>query len=174
MNRYQLSKPAPTINSFQRLKKKLDDENNNIRVEKIVKPSLLFVARINHFSSLSQQLKEVVSDEYEIKIMNEQIKIQRSSIVYVSIVKGLKSRNMEIHTYKPKQEKSFKVVLKHIHSVTCHSHMSHSHVTVNLDDIKKEIEDLGHSVINIWNICQETRHKKSSHILCRAKAEKQQ
>jgi len=95
--------------------------------------------------------------------MNEQIKIQRSSIVYVSIVKGLKSRNMEIHTYKPKQEKSFKVVLKHIH------------VTVNLDDIKKEIEDLGHSVINMWNICQETKHKKgSSHILCRAKAEKQQ
>jgi len=66
--------------------------------------------------------------------MNEQIKIQpRSSIAYVSIVKELKSRNTEFHIYKSKQERSFKVVLKHIHA------------TMNLDDIKKEIQDLGHS-----------------------------
>jgi len=70
--------------------------------------------------------------------MNEQIKIQpRSSIACVSIVKGLKSRNTEFHICKPKQQRSFKVILKHIHA------------TANLDDIKKEIEDLGHTVINI-------------------------
>jgi len=68
--------------------------------------------------------------------MNEQIKIQpRSSIAYVSIVKELKSRKFQ--TYKPKQESSFKVVLKHIHA------------TANLDDIKKETEKLGHTVTNI-------------------------
>jgi len=47
---------------------------------------------------------------------------------------------MEFHTYKPKQERSFKVVLKHIHATT------------NVDDIKKEIGNLGHTVTNIWNI----------------------
>jgi len=50
-------------------------------------------------------------------------------------VKELKNKNTEFHTYKPKQERSFKVVLKHIH--------------VNLDDIKKEIEDLGQTVTNM-------------------------
>jgi len=86
-------------------------------VEKIAKPSPIFVAKrllLKNFSSLSQQLKEIAFDE--IKIMNEQIKIQpRSFIAYVSIVKELKNRNTEFHTYKPQQEKSFKIVLKHIH-----------------------------------------------------------
>jgi len=91
MNRYQLSKTVPT-NSFEGFEEELDYENNNIRVEKIAKPSSILLARINNFSSLSQYLKEVASDEYEIKIMNEQIKIQpRNSIAYVSIVKELKS-----------------------------------------------------------------------------------
>jgi len=78
--------------------------------------------------------------------MNEQIKIQpRSSIAYVSIVKEkVKSRNTEFYTYKSKQERSFKIVLKHIH------------VTANLDDIKKEIEDLEHSYYMEY---QDTRHK---------------
>jgi len=98
MNRYQLSKPA--TNFFEGLEEEPDDENNNIRVEKTVKLLPTFVARVNNFLTLSQQLKEIAFDEYEIKIMNEQIKIQpRSSIVYVSIMKELKSRNTYNSTY---------------------------------------------------------------------------
>jgi hypothetical protein len=55
----------------------------------------------------------------------------KNSIVYVNIVKELKNKNTEFHTYKPKQDRSFRV-LKHIY------------VTANLD-IKKRIEDLEHS-----------------------------
>jgi len=55
-------------------------------------------------------------------------------------VKELRNRNTEFHTYKPKQERSFKMILKHIH------------VTTNLDDMKKEIEDLEYRITNIWNI----------------------
>jgi len=40
-------------------------------MEKIAKPSSIFVARVNNFSLLSQQLKQAF-DEYEIKIMNGQ------------------------------------------------------------------------------------------------------
>jgi len=78
----------------------------------------------------SQLLKEVAIDEYEIKIMNEQTEI---SIAYINIVKDLKNKNTEFHIYKPKQERSFKVILKHIHAI------------MNLDDIKKEIKDLGYT-----------------------------
>jgi len=54
-------------------------------------------------------------------------------------MKELNSKNKEFHTYKLKQERSFKLV-KHIHTIA------------NLNDIKKQIEDLGHIVTNIWNI----------------------
>jgi len=61
-------------------------------MEKIAKPPSIFVARINYFSSLSQLLKEVTADEYEIKIMNERIKIQKKNIANVNIVKEQKAR----------------------------------------------------------------------------------
>jgi len=67
--------------------------------------------------------------------MNEQIKIQsKSSFTYVNIVKELKNKNIEFHIYKPKQERSFKIV-KHIHA-------SES----GLKSIKKEIENLGQNI----------------------------
>jgi len=55
-------------------------------------------------------------------------------------VKELKTRNYEFHIYKPKQERSFKVALKHMPSEE------------RIDDIRRDIEDLGHKVTNIWNI----------------------
>jgi len=68
--------------------------------------------------------------------MNEQIKIQpKSSIVNINIVKELKSKNIEFHIYKPKKDRSFKVVLKHIHAIA------------NLDNTKTEIEDLDQLLI---------------------------
>jgi len=74
--------------------------------------------------------------------MNEQTEI---SIAYVNIVKDLKDKNTEFHIYKPKQERSFKVILKHIHA------------TVNLDDTKKEIKDLGYTGYQYMEH-QEARH----------------
>jgi len=114
------------------LEEKLDDKNN-IKMEKIVECQHIFVTKVNNFSSFSQLLKELATDEYEIKIMNEQINIQpKSSIAYVNMMKGLKRKNRKFHKYKRKQKKSFKVILKHLH------------VTTNLDDIedKKVIDDL--------------------------------
>jgi hypothetical protein len=52
-------------------------------------------------------------------------------------VKKFKSKNMEFHTYKLKKERSSRIVLNHIRA------------TANLDNIKKETEDLGYTVTNI-------------------------
>jgi hypothetical protein len=49
---------------------------------------------------------------------------------------------MEFHTYKLKEERSYRVVLKNIH------------YSMNPEEIKTEIEILGHTVTNIWNIKQ--------------------
>jgi FtsZ-interacting cell division protein YlmF len=55
-------------------------------------------------------------------------------------MKELKSRDTEFYTYKSKQESNFKVVLKYMHSSS------------NINDIRKEIENHKHIVINLWNI----------------------
>jgi len=105
---------VPITNSFE---EEFDGANTNVRIRKIAKPLSIFVAKIDNFSS--QLLKEIAAGEYEIKIINKQIKIQpKSFIAYVNILKELKSKNTEFHTYKPKQEGSFRIVLKHIHATT--------------------------------------------------------
>jgi hypothetical protein len=72
-------------------------------MEKTVKLPPILIARVDNFSSLSQLLKEIAVSKYKIKIINGQIKIQpKSSIAYVNIVKELKGKNAEFHTYKLK------------------------------------------------------------------------
>ncbi|GBP60981.1 Nucleic-acid-binding protein from transposon X-element [Eumeta japonica] len=59
---------------------------------------------------------------------------------YSTIYKELKNRSTEFFTYQPKQERSFRVVLKRIHPST------------STDDIKQALEDLHHKPNNIWNV----------------------
>jgi hypothetical protein len=47
---------------------------------------------------------------------------------------------MEFHTHRPKEERSYRVVLKNMY------------YSIVPADIKAEIEKLGHQVTNIWNI----------------------
>jgi len=44
--------------------------------------------------------------------------------------------------YKPKQDRSFRVILKNVLP------------TFNTEDIKDAIEEIGHKVVNLWNIKQ--------------------
>jgi len=77
-------------------------EQQHKNEEEVAKSPSIFVAKVNNFSSLLQLLKEIATDKYEIKNMNEQTKIQlKSFIAYINIVKELKSKNTEFHTYKP-------------------------------------------------------------------------
>jgi len=119
-------------NSFEGLEEIIDDENNNIRMKKIAKPPPISVDKVNNFSPLSQLLKKIATDEYEIKIMNEQTKIQsKNSIAYINIVKELKNKNrnfIHINQSKGGALKEHVLVLKHIQA--------------NPDNIKKEIENL--------------------------------
>jgi hypothetical protein len=57
-------------------------------------------------------------------------------------MKALAEKHTESHTYKPKEEGSYRVVLKNMHYYIAPA------------DIKPQIEKLGHQVVNIWNITQ--------------------
>jgi hypothetical protein len=51
-----------------------------------------------------------------------------------------KKKKASFHTFKPKEERSYMVVLKNMH------------FSINPSDIQSEIERLGHTVTNIHNI----------------------
>jgi hypothetical protein len=57
-----------------------------------------------------------------------------------TITKALIEKKTDFHTYKPKSDRNFWVVLKNVH------------YSVNTSDLKQAIEELGHTVENIWNI----------------------
>jgi hypothetical protein len=48
---------------------------------------------------------------------------------------------MQFHTYKLKEERIYRVMLKNIH------------YSINPEEIETEIENLRHTATNIWNIC---------------------
>ena len=79
---------------------------------------------------------------------NDQVRIQPTEgSVYYTIVKALMEKNTEFHTYKPKQERSFRVVLKNTHPST------------DLNEVKQSLTDKGHVVANIWNVQQRVTNK---------------
>ncbi|EFN89295.1 Nucleic-acid-binding protein from transposon X-element, partial [Harpegnathos saltator] len=78
----------------------------------------------------------------------EQIKVQaKDPQIYRTITKELVARNTEFHTYKPKQDRSFRVVLKNMHSST------------DMEELKQAINNHGHEVTNIWNVKQRVTKK---------------
>lgn len=135
---YWLAAPTPTSNSFSAL-------NNDPVTTEVLKPSRpppIFVDRVNNIQPLTKMLHEVAVGDFEIKIFKtDQVKIQaKSPESYSTIYKELKKRNTEFFTYQPKEERSFRVVLKKIHHST------------DPEDIKFALEELNHEVRNVWNI----------------------
>lgn len=145
---YWLATPGiPTSNRF----KGLDDiENRDMPEEppapKPPRPPPMFIDRVSNIQPLLKLLEEVAQGEHEVKVLrNERVKIQpKSAESYSTIYKELKKKNTEFYTHQPKQDRSFRVVLKHLHPST------------DKDEIKAALEELDHKVRNIWNIQNRT------------------
>lgn len=56
-------------------------------------------------------------------------------------------KNTEFHTYKPRQERSFRVVIRNLHPST------------EIQEIKTAIMEKGHDVTNIWNVKQRNTNR---------------
>jgi hypothetical protein len=146
---YWLASPTTTSNSFALL-----DETPGPKEaieSRPVKPPPLFVDKVSNIQPLTKMLQEIVKDDYEIKTLKAQrVKIQlKSAESFSAVYKELKLRNTEFFTYQPKEERSFKVVLKHIHPST------------DTNEISSALADLRHNVTNIWNI----KHRQTMQLL---------
>jgi hypothetical protein len=89
-------------------------------------------------------LEQVAEQHYEIRALaDNRVKVQpKTSDSHTTVIKTLAEKHTELHTYKLKEERRYRVVLKNMH------------YSINLQEIKTEIENLGHTVTNIWDIKQ--------------------
>lgn len=112
------------------------------------KPPPIFVAGVKRITPLIELLNEITPGKYTVKALhNDEVKIQPTTgKEYSTIIKALEEKQTEFHTYQPKQSKPFRVVLKNVHP------------SVNEEELKTSIQDLGHEVINIWNV----KHRKTN------------
>jgi len=97
--------------------KNLKNKSASITENKISKSSPILVTRIANITPLTILLERIANNEYDqnrIKIVNSiQVKIQfKIFIKYILIIKELQVRSTDFHTYKTKEERSDRVVLK--------------------------------------------------------------
>lgn len=147
--KYWLSQPTPVSNSFEALKIDDSPNENHKTAVKQPKPPPIFVDKVSVLRPLTELLNECANDNYELKVLqNERVKIQpKTPDAYRIIVKHLENKETEFFTYKLKQERSFKVILKHMHP------------SMETEDIREALEEKDHIVTNIWNIKQRITKK---------------
>lgn len=149
LDNYWLSQPTPTSNSFYELDSDPQTTQDKDTTEKPTKAPPLYVDKVGNIQPLLKMLDKIADGNYEVKVLsNEQVRIQPATTeLYTKIVKGLQEKNTEFYTYRLKQDRPFKVVLKNLHPST------------DIDEIKTEIETHGHKVTNIWNVKQRSTKK---------------
>uniref|UniRef100_A0A6M2DQJ3 Putative nucleic-acid-binding protein from transposon x-element n=1 Tax=Xenopsylla cheopis TaxID=163159 RepID=A0A6M2DQJ3_XENCH len=138
---YWLAKPTNTHNYFDVLRN-LPEQNDTPTNIKIIKPPPIFVHQVEDIKPLTTLLEEIASKKYSYTVINNnQIKIQAyDAHAYNIILKELKDKNTDMHSFQDKNKRSFKVVIRNLHFST------------DVDDIKSEIESYGHTIIRISNM----------------------
>jgi len=113
------------------------------------KPPPIFISGVTNTKPLIELLNDLAPNKYLAKTLpHDQVKVQPTeSSVYTVIIKTLMDRNTEFHTYEPRQDRSFRVVLKNLHPST------------EVNDIKHALKEGGHEVKNILNVKQRNTNK---------------
>lgn len=132
--------PTHTENRFENLP--VDSNNDDEPVSVEPKPPPLFIYGVLDMRPLTTLLETHAKDAYQSKLIGgSQVKLQIKDVeTYQKIVKLLQEKKTEFHTYQQKADKNYKVVIKDLHHTT------------DIEDLKTEINKLGHKVTRITNI----------------------
>lgn len=111
--------------------------------QRIPKPPPIFIYGVKNFKEMQNNFSEVIEDEtyYSQALPNDTVKISTQTVeTYRKLVRHLKEENIIHHTYQIREERAYRVVIRHLH---------HS---IPIEDIKAELEKEGHKVRNIMNV----------------------
>jgi len=128
---YWLGGPVPTTNRFRSLSEEHMKEADKQITEP--KPPPIFTSGGTNIKPLIELFNTIARDKYLVKTpYNDQVRVQPTeSSIYTTIVKAPIDKNTEFHTFKPRQDRSFRVVLKNIHRST------------DLNNIRQDLKDRG-------------------------------
>uniref|UniRef100_A0A6M2DSN3 Putative nucleic-acid-binding protein from transposon x-element n=1 Tax=Xenopsylla cheopis TaxID=163159 RepID=A0A6M2DSN3_XENCH len=135
--------PIPTENQFEILNQLPDTETTDKTVQSsIIKPPPIFVHNVQDIKPLINLLEEQAKNAYSIKTINaSQIKLTLNHPhMYNKILKILKDKGTELHSFQEKTKRTFKAVIKDLHHST------------DIETLTKEINNLGHKVVRISNL----------------------
>lgn len=121
-----------------------DDKTENESPKKTEpKPPPLFIHGVLNYQQMINNILTVLKPEEYVcrSLANNVVKINAKEVVaYRELVRHLRKENVIFHSYQVKQDRAYRVVLRHLH---------HS---IPTDDIKEEIEAKGFKVRNITNV----------------------
>lgn len=140
------TRPITVNNRFQVLAETnettLRTDNNTEKNIKIPKPPPIFVYDVVNYEEMVKRINTTVGDEkYTTKCLADNtIKINcETPDTYRKLIKYMRENNVIHHTYQPKEERAFRIVMKYIHHTT------------DPNEIKQELGRNGHKVRNIMN-----------------------
>jgi hypothetical protein len=136
---YWLGKALPTTNRFSSVMEETTEEAPAQHTDP--KPPPIFISGVVNIQPLIELLNVIAPNKYLVKTLsNEQVRVQPTeSTVYTTIIKALMEKNTEFYTYKPRQDRSFLVVIRNLHPST------------DTQDISRALTEKGHEVTNVWN-----------------------
>jgi len=122
-----------------------DDQNFKRKL-----PPPIFVRGILDFVEVRNELIKLIgTDSFTCKSSTNNLKIQTSdSTYYREVIRFLKDREAQYHTYQPQEEKAFRVVVRNLHPST---------PTV---EVGIAIEEIGFTVRQVSNVLQKTTKNK--------------
>jgi len=101
-----------------------------------VKPPPIFIYGVTNLPEMRKTINELTNeDHYTIRsLANNTIELLcQNPDTYRKLAKYMKEKNIIHHTYQPKEERSYRVVIRYLH---------HS---VDIQELKEEISKLGHT-----------------------------
>jgi len=137
------SQAIPLVNRYHVLTDPRNTATNTGPAETTtVKPPPIFIYDVTNLPEMRKRFNEFINEEhYTIKsLANNTIKLLcQNPDTFRKLAKYMKEKNIIHHTYQPKEERSYRIVIRHLH---------HS---VDIQELKEEISNLGHTVRNIIN-----------------------
>jgi hypothetical protein len=113
VNTGRTNQPLPTALQFYK-KRRAENGSREPAIQAYQKPPPRYVTGVQNISPIIQLLEQIAKEQYDIKALTDnQVKFQpKTSECNSTIVKALAERHTEFHTYKLKEERSYRVVLK--------------------------------------------------------------
>lgn len=113
----------------------------------VIKPPRIYVTNIKSYEEMCNALEQILGkDSFTCTTrLRDTVISPHTSDAYRLAVRYLKEKKADFHTYQPKTEKAYRVVIRNLHHTTPEN------------AIKEELEEQGHIVRNIKNVIHPTK-----------------